>query len=169
MDVTKFTEPRRLTANDDVSGFDCGLPLVNDWLAKHASMAGRQGTAVAYATFTKDGNDASMLAGFYTLSAYSIEHSEAPGWLRRNSPNPIPVILLGMMGVDIRFQTMHVGSQLLRDAVLRSLNAAAIIGARALLVEPATDQAVAFYERYDFRHIPQSSRMFTPLNIRNHH
>lgn len=41
-----------------------------------------------------------MLAGFYTLSAYSIDHSDAPGWLRRNSPNPIPAILLGMMGVD---------------------------------------------------------------------
>lgn len=86
MDVTNFTEPRHLTASEDISGFDCGLPLVNDWLVS-------------------------------TLSAYSIEHSEAPGWL-----NPIPVILLGMMGVDIRFQTMHVDSQLLRDAVLHSLN-----------------------------------------------
>ena len=168
MDVINFTKPRRLTANDDISGFDCGLSLVNDWLARHAAMAGRQGTAVVYATFTKDINGTDMLAGFYTLSAYSIEHSGASGWLKRNSPNPIPAILLGMMGVDIRFQTMHVGSQLLRDAVLRSMNAAAIIGARALLVEPATDQAVAFYERYDFRHIPKSSRMFTPLNIRNH-
>ena len=156
MDVINFTKPRRLTANDNISGFDCGLPLVNDWLARHAATAGRQGTG------------ADMLAGFYTLSAYSIEHSGASGWLKRNSPNPIPAILLGMMGVDIRFQTMHVGSQLLRDAVLRSMNAAAIIGARALLVEPATNQAVAFYERYDFRHIPKSSRMFTPLNIRNH-
>ncbi|RDX22403.1 N-acetyltransferase [Bifidobacterium breve] len=168
MDVINFTKPRRLTASDNISGFDCGLPLVNDWLARHAATAGRQGTAVVYTTFTKDINGADMLAGFYTLSAYSIEHSGASGWLKRNSPNPIPAILLGMMGVDIRFQTMHVGSQLLRDAVLRSMNAAAIIGARALLVEPATNQAVAFYERYDFRHIPKSSRMFTPLNIRNH-
>ena len=79
MDVINFTKPRRLTANDSISGFDCGLPLVNDWLARHAATAGRQGTAVVYATFTKDINGADMLAGFYTLSAYSIEHSGASG------------------------------------------------------------------------------------------
>ncbi|MBW3081329.1 hypothetical protein [Bifidobacterium saguinibicoloris] len=70
-----------------------------------------------------------------------------------------------MLGVDVRFQTMHVGGQLLRDAVLRSLNAAEIIGARALLVEPATDRSAAFYEHYGFRHIAGSTRMFTPLNL----
>lgn len=78
MDVINFTKPRRLTANDNISGFDCGLPLVNDWLARHAATAGRQGTAVVYATFTKDINGTDMLAGFYTLSAYSIEHSGLP-------------------------------------------------------------------------------------------
>ena len=40
MDVINFTKPRRLTANDDISGFDCGLSLVNDWLARHASHGG---------------------------------------------------------------------------------------------------------------------------------
>lgn len=159
--MTAFSAPRRLTEHDDVSGFDCGLPVVNEWLARHLRNAFRQRTAVAYATFQGD-----VLAGFYTLSSFSIEHARASGWLRRNSPDPIPVILLGMLGVDVRYQTMHVGGQLLRDAVLRSMSAAEIIGARALVVEPATDKAARFYERYGFRKIADTGRMFTPLNIR---
>ena len=94
--MTDFTPPRRLTAKDDADGFDCGLPVVNDWLRNQLRNAGKQHTAVAYATFC-DG----ALAGFYTLSAYSISHAEANGWLRRNSPDPIPAILLGMLGVDM--------------------------------------------------------------------
>lgn len=122
---------------DDIDGFDCGLPVVNNWLRNQLKNAGRQHTAVAYATFSNG-----VLAGFYTLSAYGINHAEANGWLKRNSPDPIPAILLGMLGVDIRYRTMHIGSQLLRDATLRASNAAEIVGAKALLVEPASDSAL---------------------------
>ncbi|NEG54861.1 N-acetyltransferase [Bifidobacterium platyrrhinorum] len=159
--MTDFTAPRKLTNDDIVEGFDCGLPVVNDWLHRHITTARKQGTAVAYGTFT-----GGTLAGFYTLSAFSMEHADASGWLRRNTPDPIPVILLGMLGVDVRFQTMHLGGQLLRDAVLRALGAADIIGARALVVEPATDRAATFYEHYGFRHITGSQLMFTPLNLK---
>lgn len=65
--MTDFTPPRRLTAEDDADGFDCGLPIVNNWLHGQLRNAGKQHTAVAYATFC-DG----ALAGFYTLGAYSI-------------------------------------------------------------------------------------------------
>ncbi len=85
--------------------------------------------------------------------------------VERNSPDPIPAILLGMLGVDIRYRTMHIGSQLLRDATLRASNAAEIVGAKALLVEPASDSAVRFYEHYGFRHIDHSGKMFLPLNV----
>lgn len=120
---------------DDIDGFDCGLPVVNNWLRNQLKNAGRQHTAVAYATFSNG-----VLAGFYTLSAYGINHTEANGWLKKQS-DPIPAILLGMLGVDIRYQTMHIGSQLLRDATLRASNAAEIVGAKALFVEPASDSA----------------------------
>ncbi len=158
LEMTDFTPPRRLTAEDDADGFDCGLPAVNDWLRNQLRNAGKQHTAVAYATFC-DGAP----AGFYTLGAYSIGHAEANGWLRRNSPDPIPAILLGMLGVAMRYQTMHVGAQLLRDAAMRAMGAAEIVGAKALLVEPASDRATRFYEHYGFRHIEQSGRMFIPL------
>lgn len=157
--MTDFSAPRRLAPDDDVTGFQCGVPVVDEWLGRHLRTARRQGTAVAYGTFA-DG----VLAGFYTLSAFSVEHADARGWLRRNSPDPIPVILLGMLGVDLRFQTRHIGAQLLRDAVIRAMGAADIIGARALVVQPANDSAATFYEHYGFRHINGFALMFTPLN-----
>ena len=95
--MSDFTFPRRLTMEDDIDGFDCGLPVVNNWLRNQLKNAGRQHTAVAYATFSNG-----VLAGFYTLSAYGINHTEANGWLKRNSPDPIPAILLGMLGVEHR-------------------------------------------------------------------
>lgn len=157
--MTAFEKPRKLTTDDDTTGFDCGLPVVNNWLQRHLKDASRQHTAVAYGTFA-DGS----LVGYYTLSAYSIAHDDANGWLKRNSPDPVPVVLLGMLGVDMRYQTMHLGSQLLRDATLRACAAAEIIGARALLVEPAGVKASGFYARYGFRPIGAGDRMFLPLS-----
>ena len=90
-------------------------------------------------------------------------HTDASGRLRSNAPDPIPAILLGMLGVDIRYQTLHIGGQLLRDAVLRAQNAAEILGVRAIVVDPADETAVGFYERYGFRHIKDAKKMFLPL------
>lgn len=75
---------------DDIDGFDCGLPVVNNWLRNQLKNAGRQHTAVAYATFSNG-----VLAGFYTLSAYGINHTEANGWLKKKQSRPNPGDTLG--------------------------------------------------------------------------
>lgn len=148
--MSEFSKPRKLSAEDGISDFRCGVAVVDDWLANHARKAEKQRTAVVYASFASHDE----LAGFYTLSAYSVD---------RNSPDPIPVLLLGMLGVDIRFQTRHLGSWLLQDAIAKAISVSEIIGARALMVEPATDKAAEFYARYGFRHIAGSTMMFIPL------
>ena len=152
-----FTPPRPLRAGDDVSGFRSGEPLVDSWVASRALSARRRGTAVVYATFL-DG----ALAGFYTLSAQSVVRAEVSGWLARNAPEQVPVILLGMLGVDERWQGMGLGADLLADAARRSALVADQIGARALVVDPA-GAAAAFYERHGFRPVPGSRRMFARL------
>ena len=157
--MTDFTTPRILTDLDGADGFVSGVQVVDDWLQKNARKAIKNRTSAIYASFA-DGT----LAGFYTLSAYGMDRNEASGWLRRNSPNPIPVILLGILGVDIRYQTQHLGASLLKDAVLRAMSASDIIGAKALVVEPASSKAAGFYEHYGFRHIEDSPRMFVPLS-----
>ncbi|MBT1167275.1 GNAT family N-acetyltransferase [Bifidobacterium simiarum] len=160
MALGEFSKPRRLDPDDDISGFQCGVGLVDAWLRDHARKAEKQRTAVVYASFAANGE----LAGFYTLNAYGVERDRAGGWLKRNSPDPVPVLLLGMLGVDIRFQTRHLGGMLLRDAVERALGVSDIVGARALMVEPANDKAGGFYGRYGFRTIRDSGMMFLPLS-----
>lgn len=154
-----FSEPRRLEIGEGIEEFHCGVEIVDRWAATHSAKARKQGTSVIYATFRGE-----VVAGFYTLSAFAVKRgSIAGGWLRRNVPESVPAILLGMLAVDERFQHQGLGAQLLRDAVLRSATAASIIGARALIVDPATDEARSFYERYGFEEIPDTKRLYVRL------
>ena len=87
----KFTAPRRVEPGDVFDGFDCGVALIDDWLSLRARNAERQGTAVAYVPYSESGE----LAGFYSLSAHAMERSSiAGGWLQRNVPERVPMILL---------------------------------------------------------------------------
>ena len=98
-----------------------------------------------------------MVAGIYTLSAYTVNREEASGWLSRNAPEKIPVILLGILGVDKRFQGRGLGRDLLRDAARRAVTVAGEIGARALVVEPASTEVARFYEALGFQQIQNTS------------
>ena len=157
MGVT-VSPPRPLADGDDVSGFSCGLALVDEWVAKRAMGARSAGTAVVYAAF-----DGGRLAGFYSLSSQSVLRASTSGWLARNAPDQIPVILLGMMGVDSRYQGSGLGRDLLLDAVHRAQRVSSEIGARVLVVDPAGDAARSFYGRFGFRPVPGSGRMFAKL------
>lgn len=154
-----FTKPRILQPDDPLEGFSSGTPLIDTWVARHARTAQARGTAVVYASFA-DGH----LAGFYTLSAQSVVRTEVTDWLARNTPEHIPVILLGMLGVDARWQGQGLGHDLLVDATRRSLAVAGEIGARALVVDPLDDAARGFYEHHQFRAIPENNRMYLKLH-----
>lgn len=154
-----FTAPRQLEPNDPLDGFSCGISLIDTWLHARARNARAAGTAVVYVSYAASGR----LAGFYTLSAHSLERSATRGWMARNAPEQIPGILLGMLGVDASFQGMHLGSNLLLDAVHRAMTVADTIGARALLVDPIDDASRAFYAHHGFKPLPESTRMYAKL------
>lgn len=85
--AARFLEPRRLQPGEELGSFSCSVELIDDWAAKHASYAAKQGTAVPYVCFTTDGD----VAGFYAISAYSIDRETVRGgWLRRNVPAKFP-------------------------------------------------------------------------------
>ena len=157
----EFTAPAQLGEEAALEGFRSGLPIVDSWAANHAHHAKKRGTAVVYVSYTADHSQA---AGFYSLSSHSIERASiGGGWLKRNSPDQVPAVLLGMLGVDVRFQGKGLGSALLADAIGRSLGIADAIGSKAMIVDPASDSARAFYEKHGFAPIPGSERMYLPL------
>ena len=94
------------------------------------------GTLAPYVTRETDGG---RVAGYYCFSAFSLVRSTAAGALSRNAPDPIPAVLLGTLAVDRRFQGAHLGTSLLRDAVLNATTAAERIGMRALIVDALDD------------------------------
>ena len=159
MGMMRFSEPRPIEEGDCIDGFECGVELVDEWVRTRSKGARKVGTAVVYVSFTDN-----QLAGFYTLSAQSIAREGIGGWISRNAPAQVPVILLGMLGVDRRFQGDGLGRNLLLDASKRALMASDSIGARTLVVDPYGDAARDFYVSCGFRPIPNTDRMYAKLN-----
>ncbi len=88
---------------------------------------------------------------FYSLATGSVNHTEATGSLRRNMPDPIPVIILARLAVDVSLHGKGVGADLLHDAVLRCYRVAENIGVRAIMVHALTEEAKGFYAHHGFK------------------
>jgi GNAT superfamily N-acetyltransferase len=143
--------PTLLNAEHVLSGFDCGHTSLNRWLQKRALQATQVGgSARTYVAC----NSAKEVVAYYALASGSIDRDEVPGRIRRNAPNPIPVILLARLAVDLRYTGQGVGRGLLKDALLRVYQAAEHIGVRAVLVHALDEQARTFYLKHGFYESP---------------
>jgi predicted N-acetyltransferase YhbS len=144
-----FSAPQPLSADHELDAFTSGIAPLDDWLKRHAlhnELEGGSRTFVAC--------EGKKVVGYYSLAAGSVLPGMAVGRVRRNMPNPIPVVLLGRLAVDRLRRGKGLGADLLRDAVLRVLAAGEQIGVRAILVHAISADAKAFYERFGFRASP---------------
>jgi GNAT superfamily N-acetyltransferase len=144
-DPGKIGPPEKLSSVHNVSGFDSGEPALDDWLRRRAVQNEASGASRTYVVCV-----GRKVVGYYTLAAGAVAHAEAPGRLRRNMPDPVPVMVLGRLAVDRTIHGQGVGTGLLRDAVLRTVQAAEIVGIRAILVHAISEAARRFYEKYGF-------------------
>jgi GNAT superfamily N-acetyltransferase len=142
---SRITPPDRLSADHDLAQFSCGEPSLDHWLRNRALQNEKSGASRTYVVCA-DG----CVAGYYALAAGAVAHTEAPTRVKRNMPDPVPVILIGRLAIDSRFQGLGIGADLLRDAVLRTLQVAEIAGIRAILVSAISANAKRFYEKYGF-------------------
>ncbi len=157
--MTQFEAPRKLLPTDRLDDFHCGVDIVDSWVRTRAQEAERRGTGVVYVVLSEG-----AVAGLYSLCSHSVARADVQGgWLRRNAPESIPAILLGMLGVDERFKGNGLGRSMLADAVHRSIAVSEQIGAKALLVDPVNQAARSFYEKYGFKPVPGMDRMFISL------
>jgi GNAT superfamily N-acetyltransferase len=137
--------PERLSSVHDLSGFDCGEPALNDWLRRRAGQNQASGASRTYVVCA-----GRRVVGYYTLAAGAVAQADAPGRIRRNMPDPVPVMVLGRLAVDKAFHGEGMGTGLLRDAVLRTVQVEEIAGIRAILVHAISEAAKRFYEKYGF-------------------
>jgi GNAT superfamily N-acetyltransferase len=143
--ASELLAPEHLTAAHDVSAFDSGVPELDDWFRKRALANEDTGASRTYVVCA-----GGRVVGYYALATGSVAHEQALGRVRRNMPDPVPVMILGRLAVDRAWQGRSLGSSLLRDAVLRTLQAAKIGGIRAILVHAISEEARRFYQRHGF-------------------
>lgn len=146
----RLNAPEPLEAAHSVAAFDCGEPALDEWLKRRA-MANQ--VSGASRTFVVTGSDG-FVYGYYAMAAGAVSHQQATSAVRRNMPDPVPVMVLGRLAVDRRAQGIKLGASLLQDAVSRAVAVSQNAGVRALLVHALHDHAKAFYEHYGFQSSP---------------
>ncbi|OON34703.1 GNAT family N-acetyltransferase [Izhakiella australiensis] len=142
-----ITPPVLLEKKHVTSNFHCSELSLDDWLRRSAL---KNQTSGASRTFVVCSSESDNIVGFYALATGSVQRHIAPGAVRRNMPDPVPVLVLGRLGVDLNWQGMGIGSGLLKDAILRSKEVSLHVGTRALLVHALSDNARDFYEHWGF-------------------
>jgi GNAT superfamily N-acetyltransferase len=145
MSGANLSAPEKLSGAHDFTEFDSGEPVLDGWLRRRAAQNEAAGASRTYIVCA-----GKKVAGYYSLAVGAAAHEQVPGRLKRNMPDPIPVVILGRLAVDKTFQGQGVGTGLLRDSVLRTVQAAEIAGIRALLVHAISERAKRFYEGYGF-------------------
>jgi GNAT superfamily N-acetyltransferase len=140
--MTEFNlkPPSPITVDQKLTNFDSGELSLNEWLKKRALKNQATGASRCFVVCS-----GTVVIGYYSLSAGAISHEAAPKAMRRNMPDPLPVLLLGRLAVDKRYHNRGIGQALLRDALLRAVNVSGDAGVFAILVHPLTDQAKQFY------------------------
>ncbi len=145
----EISAPEHLTPDHDLAAFDSGVPAVDDWLKRRALANERAGGSRTYVVCA-----GGRVIGYYALATGGVASAAATGRVRRNMPDPVPVMVLARLAVDRVYQDRGLGADLLRDAILRILQAAKLGGIRAILVHAISEEAKRFYGRHGFVESP---------------
>ena len=141
----QIAPPELLRDEHDLERFKCGITNLDDWLKKRARPNHASGASRTYVIAAEG-----CVIGYYCLASGAIAAIEAPGNIRRNMPDPIPMAVLGRLAIDSGWQGKRIGAALLKDAVFRTAQAGEILGIRGLLVHAISAEAKAFYEHHGF-------------------
>lgn len=148
----------------DRTGFDCGLPPLNDWLATKVSQFEKKDLARTY-VLVETGK--TTVKGFYALSNHTVVYEALPEDQTKGLPQiDMPVVLIGRLAIDRSVQGRGLGEFLLIDALRRAEYLAKKIGIRAVEVDAINEAAKLFYQRYGFLALKDDPRhLFLPLTV----
>lgn len=147
---TAYEPIRKLSVADHVEQFDCGQPELNQFLQRYAFVNQKANSAQTYVCC-----DGGGVMGFYSLVVGSVDLEDAPVRVVKGlARHPVPVMILARLAVDRDHQGKGLGKALLKDALLRTVQAADIAGVRCLLVHAKDDAARQWYESWEFTPSP---------------
>jgi GNAT superfamily N-acetyltransferase len=144
-----LSAPEPLSDGHQIDSFDSGEPVLDDWLRRRARPNQAGGASRTYVVCEEK-----RVIAYYALASGAIAQAAVPGRLRRNMPDPIPVVVLARLAVDRNYQGRGLGRALFRDAAHRVANAADTIGIRGIVVHAISAQARKFYIALGFDPCP---------------
>ena len=147
----KLFAPQPLAATHLLSDFECGESCLDVWLKRWAMSNQQNGASRTFVVVDEE----NRVCGFYAMAPGVVSHQLATSSVRRNKPDPVPVMVLGRLAVDCRVQGSKLGAAMLQDAVKRAIAVSQNTGVRALLVHSLHEHAKQFYEHYGFQESPQ--------------
>jgi GNAT superfamily N-acetyltransferase len=142
--------PEPLSQDHKLNSFACGQSVLDEWLKRRALV---NQTSGASRTFVVTASGPEVMA-YYALAAGAVAHQDATRSIRQNMPDPVPVMVLARLAVDVRAQGMKLGAALLHDALQRCMQVSQNTGVRAMLVHALNDRARQFYEYFGFKASP---------------
>jgi GNAT superfamily N-acetyltransferase len=161
----KLSAPQPLSAEYRIAGFACGEASLDEWLWRRALPNQITGASRTFVVT----DESKLVVAYYAIAAGAISHQEASGRIRRNMPDPVPVMVLARLAVDQRFQGQKLGAAMLQDAVQRTLAVAQSAGVRALLVHALNESSRQFYIHYGFESSPVNPMTMLLLHARDSH
>lgn len=146
----RYAPVRKLAALDQVDVFDCGQAALNQFLQRYALVNQKANSSQTYVCCHDD-----VVVGFYSLAVGCVDPNTAPSRVMKGlARHPVPVMILTRLAVDNEHQRKGLGQALLKDALLRTAQAADIAGIRCLLVHAKDDTARQWYESWEFEPSP---------------
>nr|WP_210303191.1 GNAT family N-acetyltransferase [Rhizobium aethiopicum] len=129
-----------------LQGFSCGKPSLDSWLQNFATSNQQRGFTRTFVVCDDD-----RVIGYYGLAPTVIEPNVVSRKIRTGRPpDPIPCLLIGQLAVDSRYKGKGIGSALVKDAFLRCVAGADIVGGRAIVVRAIDEEAERFWQSWDF-------------------
>jgi GNAT superfamily N-acetyltransferase len=157
----------KLAAHHQVSDFKCGKNSLDLFIRKYALVNQRADSSQTYIVHVNH-----VVLGYYSLVFGSVKQEDAIVSIRDAMPAsyPVPVMLFARFAVDKKLQRLGIGTSLLKDAFLRTMEASEIGGLAAILVDAIDDKMVTFYKNYGFRECPVTERklMISIKDVRAH-
>ena len=149
--------PRPIDPGDDLTSFVSGNADIDTWLSTVALKSQSAGDARTYVSIDADTGN---IAGFYALAAWGVSRTSIKGWLARNAPLRVPVILIGRLATSLDARGIGLGRSLLVDAKRKAELAAQTVGARALVTEASDRFAGDFYAHNGFTLTPGTTNLY---------
>lgn len=162
--MARLSPPRPLDGTDDREAFDCGRDSMNQWFRRNAWR--NQQLGISRTTVLCD-TETGAIAGYVTLSTGQIEREFLPKAAQRNTPDTVPIFLLGQLAVDRRFQRTGVARSLLFYALKTSVLVSRQVGCFGVLTHSLDEEARGFYRRFGFEDLPGDPKRSMIVRIKD--